>query len=720
MTKNILLLLFLLSLQEGIAQSLEIGVYCHTKLKICLSDDLGRTASYQNGNQSESISQIPGIKLDDHSSYTWTPTEEDTVQPLPEYSLWGDIKLTKKAIYKFQIVPVDSDIIKVIAEYDNDPRSISAISAIKRTIAPGNELNFCLYIDTSLANGVIIRQQVTRQYIMDHISLLADPRNGAIKTSVAAQKYQNLFAAAYDLLYLKNYRAARSAVANISQQIESDKGGVLTDDEISVSSYHSYEELKWDAQQLDLAIADSALAIKSLNPASVQSGSETLVLTINGEGFTPDCMVLWNNVQHTSLYLSDTTLTIQLSREEISNPSTVQLIVMRPAGSQSAPKAFVIRSTTMPQVYVKLVNSTSQLIPTGGLQYYEGGWKDATKNSDGTFIVTTTQAAVSLRMTYEYGSQQKDNVTVGSDTVIFHTVPAQIKLVNSTGNPIDTGSVQYYAGAWRNFGVTTNGIATKELLPNSYQFRMTYAFASKDKTQDIGTSPVVTFATVPASVELHNSQNALMDQGTVQYYSGAWREFGATSNGVATKELLPNNYQFRMTYAYASKDKTQDIGTNPVVTFATVPASVELRNSQNTLMDQGTVQYYSGAWREFGATSSGVATKELLPNNYQFRMTYAYASLDKTQDLNTNPKTVFSTTLCTVRVKNSQSNPVNNATVSYYSGAWRVIGTTVSGEIAKELLPVNLQFRAKLGTVQQDKTQNIATNPIVEISLSIP
>jgi hypothetical protein len=444
---------------------------------------------------------------------------------------------------------------------------------------------------------------------------------------------------------------------------------------------------------------------------------------------------------------------------------------------------------------IVLIESSKKIrLQSGVLEYYDGGWKEAANNNDGTFTIVTSQKSLSLRMTYENGTKTRNSVPMGTDTIVFQTVPAQVKLINSGGNPIDTGTVQYYSGAWRNFGTTSNGLVVKELLPNSYQFRMTYAFASKDKTQDIGTNPVVTFATVPASVELRNSQNTLIDQGTVQYYSGAWRNFGTTSNGIATKELLPNSYQFRMTYAFASKDKAQDIGTNPVVTFATVPASVELRNSQNalmdqgtvqyysgawrnfgvtsngavskellpnsyqfrmtyafaskdksqdlstnpvvafatvpasvelrnsqnTLMDQGTVQYYSGAWRDFGATSNGVVAKELLPNNYQFRMTYAFAGLDKTQDLNTNPTISFSTTLCTVRVKNAQHNPVDNATVSYYSGAWRAIGTTVGGEVTKELLPLNLQFRAKSGTVQQDKTQNISTNPIVEISLSIP
>ncbi len=422
------------------------------------------------------------------------------------------------------------------------------------------------------------------------------------------------------------------------------------------------------------------------------------------------------------------------------------------------------------------------------MQYYDNSWKDAVNNSDGTFFVNTTKTTLSLRMTYEYGTQTKSNVAVGSDTVAFQTVNAQIQLQNSNGVLIDTGTVQYYAGAWRTFGTTNNGTTNKELLPNNYSFRMTYAYASKDKQQDLNTNPTVIFQTVNAAVQLQNSQGTLIDQGTVQYYSGAWRAFGTTNNGTANKELLPNNYSFRMTYAYASKDKQQDIGTNSIVVFQTVNASVQLQNSQGNLIDQGTVQYYSGAWRAFGTTNNGTTNKELLPNNYSFRMTYEYASKDKQQDLSTNPTVIFqtvnaavqlqnsqgtlidqgtvqyysgawrafgttnngttnkellpnnysfrmtyeyasidkqqdittnnivgfSTVLCTIRAKNSQNELIDGATVSYYSGAWRVIGLTVNGEITKELLPLNLSFRAKYGTKQNDKQQNLSTNSVVE------
>jgi hypothetical protein len=363
---------------------------------------------------------------------------------------------------------------------------------------------------------------------------------------------------------------------------------------------------------------------------------------------------------------------------------------------------------------VRLINSGGTTLTGGSLQYYEGNWKNAVNNNDGSFTVNTSLATVSLRMTYAYGSQTKSNIPVNGGSVTFQTVNTQVKLQNSQGVAIDTGSVQYYAGAWRPFGTTSNGITSMELLPANYSLRMTYAFGSNDKQQDIGVNPIVVFQTVNNAVQLKNSQSTLIDQGTVQYYAGAWRDFGATTNGVAIRELLPANYSFRMTYAYASKDKQQNIGTNPTVVFNTVNAAVELRNSLGNLIDQGSVQYYAGAWRSFGTTTHGTATKELLANNYTFRMTYETVSNDKQQDIGTNSTVSFSTVLCTVRVANATGQQVSGAVVSYYSGSWRVIGPTANGDITKELLPANLTFRISYGGRTQDKVQNLSTNPVVE------
>jgi hypothetical protein len=367
---------------------------------------------------------------------------------------------------------------------------------------------------------------------------------------------------------------------------------------------------------------------------------------------------------------------------------------------------------------VKLLSSTGSLLTTGTLQYRDSTWKDATNNNDGTFTVATTRKKLSLRMTYEYGTQTKSGITVKNDTtIIFQTKNVAVNLQTSTGNPLDTGTVQYDAGGWKDFGTTSNGVVTKELLPINYIFKMTYNNASNEKKQNIDSSVVVLFQTVNAVVQLQNNQGSLMDTGTVQYNAGGWKPFGITTNGIASKELLANQYNFRMTYAYANKDKQQDIGTNSTVVFQTVNAIVQLENSQGILLDTGTVQYNSGGWKNFGTTTNGIASKQLLSNQYNFRMTYAFINNDKVQNLDSSNTVNFSTVLCTVRVINSSGQVVNNAVVTYNAGGFKAFGTTVNGITTKELLPANITFKAQSGKTTQTKAQDITTNPNVEISL---
>ena len=249
-----------------------------------------------------------------------------------------------------------------------------------------------------------------------------------------------------------------------------------------------------------------------------------------------------------------------------------------------------------PNLVVSLKNSLGNQIPASNVKYYEGSWKDAVNNGDGTFTVITTRPTVSIRVFYEYASQQVDNVPAQNNIYTFTTVNAAVQLKNSLGNLIDAGTVQYYAGAWRTFGTTSNGVATKELLPINYSFRMTYEYGSIDKQQNLSTDPTVIFQTVNAAVQLKNSLGNLIDAGTVQYYTGAWRSFGTTSSGVANKELLPINYSFRMTYEYVSKDKQQNLSTNPIVDFNTVLCSVKVsKTSNNQPINNATVKYYAGA-----------------------------------------------------------------------------------------------------------------------------
>jgi len=599
---------------------------------------------------------------------------------------------------------------------------------------------------------------------------------GWIQGQPVYSKYSNLVSACEVAMQRKDFWSARSALASIIKNISQDSSYAL-----------SAVACRFFRSDVETIIAMLPPGLVSLSPASANLGSNSFTLIVKGVSFVSGSIVQWNRSPRPTSFVSDSVLQASILATDIATAGLASVAVVNPGNDTSNVLPFTI---TQPPtgLNVKLINSTGTNLTGGSLQYYDGSWKDATNNNDGTFSITTSLKTLSLRMTYEFATQTKSNVTVGYDTVAFQTVNTQVKLQSSQGVPIDTGTVQYYFSAWKPFGTTTNGIASKELLPGSYTFRMTYASATNDKQQDIGTNPVVLFQTVNASVQLKNSQGALMDQGTVQYYFSSWNNLGNTANGIATKELLPGNYTFRMTYAAATNDKLQNIGTNPTVIFQTVNTTVQLQNSLGSPIDQGTVQYYFSSWNNLGATTNGVPAKELLPGSYTFRMTYEFATNEKQQNIGTNPAVVFqtvnamvqlrnsqgapidtgrvqyyfsawkelgvtsngvavkellpanytfrmthesvtnekaqnistnntvafSTVLCTVRVKNSQNQPVNGALASYYFSAWRQIGPTANGEITKELLPANLTFRITLGTVSQDKAQNIATSSLVE------
>jgi len=224
-----------------------------------------------------------------------------------------------------------------------------------------------------------------------------------------------------------------------------------------------------------------------------------------------------------------------------------------------------------PNLLVNLKNSLGVQIPASNVKYYDTSWKDAVDNGDGTFTVITTKPAVSIRMFYEYANQTVHNVPAQNNTYTFTTVNAAVELRNSSGNLIpapmgDVGTVQYYAGAWRSFGTTTNGVAYKELLPVNYSFRMTYEYVPIDKQQDISVNSTVTFSTVLCTVKVTNLNNQPLAGATTKYYSTAWRDIGLTNaEGIITKELLPKNLSFRATYGNVSLDKQQDIGVNSLV-----------------------------------------------------------------------------------------------------------------------------------------------------------
>jgi hypothetical protein len=316
-------------------------------------------------------------------------------------------------------------------------------------------------------------------------------------------------------------------------------------------------------------------------------------------------------------------------------------------------------------------------------------------------------------MNYAYARQEKAQNIGTNPTVVFQTINVTIQLKDSNGALIDTGTVQYYSGGWRDIGSTSGGQVSKELLPGTYTFSVNYSFARQEKAQNIAVYPTVMFQTINVMVQLKDSTGSLIDTGTVQYYSGGWRDIGSTSGGQVSKELLPASYTFSMTYAYARQEKSQNVATNPTVVFQTIGVTVQLKDSTSALMDTGTVQYYSGGWRDIGVTSNGQVSKELFSGTYTFSMNFAFARQEKSQNIASNPIVIFQTINVTIQLKDSTGALMDTGIVQYYSGGWRDIGSTSGGQVTKELLPRSYTFSMNYAFARQEKSQNMTTNPTV-------
>ncbi|MCB9009762.1 MAG: hypothetical protein H6656_20750 [Ardenticatenaceae bacterium] len=297
--------------------------------------------------------------------------------------------------------------------------------------------------------------------------------------------------------------------------------------------------------------------------------------------------------------------------------------------------------------------------------------------------------------------------------VVFQTANVTVQLQDSEDNPLDTGSVQYYAGGWQTFGDTSGGQVSLELLPKSYTFRMNYGGTSVNLTQDVSNDPFVVFQTANVTVQLQDSEGNPLDTGSVQYYAGGWQTFGDTSGGQVSLELLPKSYTFRMNYGGTSVNLTQDVNDDPFVVFQTANVTVQLQDSEGNPLDTGSVQYYAGGWQTFGDTSGGQVSLELLPKSYTFRMNYGGTSVNLTQDVNDDPFVVFQTANVTVQLQDSEGNPLDTGSVQYYAGGWQTFGDTSGGQVSLELLPKSYTFRMNYGGTSVNTTQNVSDDPMV-------
>ncbi|MDR6550401.1 uncharacterized protein YjdB/acyl dehydratase [Paenibacillus qinlingensis] len=220
----------------------------------------------------------------------------------------------------------------------------------------------------------------------------------------------------------------------------------------------------------------------------------------------------------------------------------------------------------------------------------------------------------------------------------------KVQLTDSTGNPLIGGNVKYWDGAWKEFGVTdASGSIRKSLGEKSYLFSMTYEGKTKQLSQNISTNATVGFQTELVQVQLQDSQGNPLDGAVVDYYSGgSWKSMGTTVGGESSRELLADSYTFALTYAGKRLESVQSTVTNTIVSFHTMKATLQVKDSSGNPLSGGTAKFYSGgSWQNLGPATSGEVSKELLPASYTFSMTYGGTTKENTRDIGVDPVVIF-------------------------------------------------------------------------------
>jgi hypothetical protein len=260
----------------------------------------------------------------------------------------------------------------------------------------------------------------------------------------------------------------------------------------------------------------------------------------------------------------------------------------------------VVFQTTL--VTMNFISSTNAQL-SGGARYYAGSWRTFGRGS-----TTTTMELLPLTYTFQVsyaGASQQMSQNVGANPLVtFQTTLVTMKLLAHDGATVlNGGGAQYNAGGWKRFGAGAT-TTSMELLPLTYTFQISYGGVSQQLSQDTASNPNVVFQTTLVTMKLIASDGSTELTATAQYYAGGWKTFGAGTT-TTTMELLPLTYKFHISYAGGSQQISQNVATNPLVTFQTVQVH----------SDSGKcISYYAGgSWRTF------TQDMELLPGTYIFR-----------------------------------------------------------------------------------------------------
>ncbi|MBC8181716.1 T9SS type A sorting domain-containing protein [candidate division KSB1 bacterium] len=239
------------------------------------------------------------------------------------------------------------------------------------------------------------------------------------------------------------------------------------------------------------------------------------------------------------------------------------------------------------------------------------------------------------------------------------------------------------------------------------------------------------------TVELRDSNDELLqNSGAAILYqpksSGAYINFGdgvLDANGIEIADIAEGTHRFRLSYQGATQTIQQNVTAGSVVTFQTTLTVVELRDSNNNLIQNSgaTITWQSGSsgsYVNFGdgnLDGDGTEKLEVLPLTHSFRLSYPGATQTKQQNVSSDSVVVFQTVLAIVELRDSGGDLIENseAIIKWQPGSsGRYVdfgdGTLdADGSEEVEVMGLTHRFRLTYQGKTLTKQQNVDVDPVV-------
>ncbi len=305
--------------------------------------------------------------------------------------------------------------------------------------------------------------------------------------------------------------------------------------------------------------------------------------------------------------------------------------------------------------------ATLRLLSSGGsgLSGYDGAiWVRPTGTTPwiltGALDASGTVAQELLAGTYDvearwfgaFDSQSAVGVS-GPTTVAFHTKPATLRMVSSTGPGLAGQDESMWVrqsgtSTWYQTATPVNGVVPQELFAGTYDVRSRwFGVFAQQSSVNVNAGATVTFTSVPLTLRmLTSSGSGLTGQDESiwvrQSGGGTYFPLGApAANGVLVQELFPSTYdaKFRWTASFAISSSNVVSGPTTVTVSAVAMVMTCRRQSDGTPVSGATGSVVNGASTfPFGTSNaSGVVNVQVWSGPHDFR-----CKLGALQGTNTN------------------------------------------------------------------------------------